>query len=275
MTTADSHDLQHTGRTIRAEMRTTADAHAVWSAWTDPASLSAWFTDGAEGAPVVGSTFKWIWEEMGMVQPFEVVAADPDRRFALAMEVPGHGLGVVEVLIEQDGGETVMRLINSGFREDAEFDDEYEGVVSGWSMALGALKHYLEHHAGKPRRGFMVMRTGEFEFSDVIPFHRTEAGLARWLTTSGEPGAAGTPVSLQLQDGGALTGTVLARTKWETALSWDELSAVLELKAFSCGPAGRAIGVRVSAWGLDEAAAAELRARLEAALDRLAAAMGL
>ncbi len=274
--TDDTQPLHHSGRTIRAEMRTTASPHQVWTAWTDPDGISAWFTDRAAGAPTVGSTFTWFWDEMGMEQPFEVVVSDFERRFAMTLEVPGHGLAVIEVQIAKEGGATVLRLINSGFNQDADFDEEYRGMESGWSMALASLKHYLEHHAGKSRTCFMVMRTGHFDFADVIPFHRTEDGLARWLTESGAPGDdVGSQVSLQLQGGGSLTGSVLARTDRETALSWEELSAVVELKAFSCGPAGQALALRVSAWDLDAARATATRTQLQAALGRLAMALGV
>lgn len=37
------------GRRVEAEIRTTARPEEVWKAWTDPASLSRWFTDGARG----------------------------------------------------------------------------------------------------------------------------------------------------------------------------------------------------------------------------------
>jgi hypothetical protein len=166
----------------------------------------------------------------------------------------------------------VIRLVNSGFREGAEWDDEFEGIDSGWRMSLALLKHYLENYFGVSRASFLVMRPAEFAFEQILPLHRTEAGLKRWLTKNGGFGEEGETFALELREGGKLSGRVLAKSKRETTLSWEEIHGVLELKAFSMGPQ-KLLCVRGCGWGLPEEKAKELEAQIERAVERLAAAL--
>lgn len=254
------------GRRVEASIRVAAPRERVWAAWTDPAEISRWFTDRARGEVVEGGTFTWIFDEMEMEIPYPVAMADPPRRLVLAGEAPGRGPFALEVALEADGGETVVRLVNSGFLDGAEWDDEYRGVESGWQLALALLKHYLERYPGRTRRATLKVRPGEFGW-DELPY-RTAHELAGWLTRSGSIGDAGDEVSLVLHDGTPLTGTVLARTGTEAAVSWSEEDAVLELKAFAAGPA-RMRGVRLTAWDMPDARAARLAHTLEEAVERL------
>jgi hypothetical protein len=82
----------------------------------------------------------------------------------------------------------------------------------------------------------------------------------------------GESYSLELQEGGKASGRILAKTNRETALSWDEIHGVLELKAFSMGPQ-KFLCVRGCGWGLPREKAGELEGLMERALDRLAGAL--
>jgi uncharacterized protein YndB with AHSA1/START domain len=44
---SESRQEQKTGRVAKAEMRTSAPAEVVWSAWADPEKLAQWFVDDA------------------------------------------------------------------------------------------------------------------------------------------------------------------------------------------------------------------------------------
>ena len=179
--TTPSPKLEHGGRIIRDEIRTTASSQQVWEAWTDPAKIAQWFTDRAEGKPEVGRTFTWFFDKFGYVLPHTVVAAEPGKRFALKWDQPGAGYppGLLEITIHREGGETVLRLVNSGFKESADWNDEYEGIVSGWHMALAILKHYLENYFGQPKSQFLVMRPAQFEYERLKPYFLRENLLAK------------------------------------------------------------------------------------------------
>lgn len=261
-------EKKHQGRQIRARIRTRATPEQVWEAWTDPEKIAGWFVDRARGKPEVGTTYTWIFEKFGYEIPYEVVAAEPGRRFALGGEIPGRGPFLLEVTIAKEGGETVVTLVNSGFLDGAQWDEEYEGVSSGWQNALGVLKHYLENFFGLPKTELLVMAPAEYEYDRLLPYYSTAEGLSRWLTTSASIGGLGEPSALRLSGGDSVTGIVLSKTKWEVVLSWEERDAVLELKGFRFGPAGRVVCVRVLSWG--KPLPPDLERRLEAALARLA-----
>lgn len=264
-------DGTHRGRSLKVEMRTRATPEAVWEAWTDPEKIAHWFVDRARGKPEVGTMFTWIFEKFGYEIPYEVVVAEPGRRFALGGEAPKSGPFLLEVTIARDGGETVVTLVNSGFLDGAEWDDEFQGIVSGWTNALAVLKHYLENYAGRPKQSLLVLQPAVYEYPRLLPFFATSEGLDRWLTTSASIGGLGESCALRLPGGRSLTGRVISKTGWEVALSCEEIDGVLELKGFRMG-AGKVVAARLLSWGAP--LSPEWEASLQSALERLAAALG-
>jgi hypothetical protein len=56
-----------------------------------------------------------------------------------------------EFLVEARGqGTCVVRLVNSGFGWGEEWDDQYDGMESGWRIFLHVLSLHLAHFAGRP-----------------------------------------------------------------------------------------------------------------------------
>jgi uncharacterized protein YndB with AHSA1/START domain len=271
----ENKPIEHIGRMLRAEIRTKATPQQAYDAWADPEKIAHWFPDRAEGKAEPGATITWVFEKFNYRIPYEVLIAQPAEKFAIRWNPPpGMSAGVLEVTIAKEGGETVIKLVNSGFREGAEWNEEFEGTDSGWRMALALLKHYLENYFGISRSSFLAMKSAEFSFDQIVPLHRTAAGLQKWLTKSGEYGEVGESFSLELQEGGKASGRVLAKTKRGTALSWNEIRGVLELKAFSMGPQ-KMLCVRGCGWGLSAEKAIELEAQMERAVERLAALMAV
>lgn len=266
--------IKHKGRVIRAEIRTTATPQQAYEAWADPEKIAHWFVDKAEGKAEPGATITWIFEKFNYRIPYEVLVAQPAERFAIRWNPPpGRSAGILEVTISKEAGDTVVRLVNSGFREGAEWDEEFEGTDSGWRMSLALLKHYLENYFGTPRSSFLAMRPAAFSFDAVLPFHRTSGGLAKWLTESGQfSDDLRATFSLQLREGGSVSGRVLAKTKREITLTWQEMHGVLELKAFSMGPQ-QMLCVRGCGWGMTEDKAKEIEAQMNRAVERLANAL--
>jgi uncharacterized protein YndB with AHSA1/START domain len=269
----ENKPIEHIGRVIRAEIRSKATPQQAYDAWADPEKIAHWFPDRAEGKAEPGATITWIFDKFNYRIPYEVLIAQPAEKFAIRWNPPpGMNPGILEVTISKEGGETVIRLVNSGFREGAEWNEEFEGVDSGWRMALALLKHYLDNYFGTPRASILVMRPAEFSFEQIVPLHRTGGGLKKWLTKSGEYGEVGESFALELQEGGKVSGRVLAKSNRESSLGWDEIRGVLELKAFRMGPQ-KILCVRACSWGLPEEKAKELEAQMQRAVERLAAAL--
>ena len=265
----DEKKFEHKGRVIRAEMRTSASPEQTWEAWADPEKIAGWFVDRASGEGKPGGMMTWFFDEFGYALPYKVVDAVPGKLFVLKWDPPTGDSGILEIQIERDGGVTVMRLINSGFREGAQWDDEYEGIVSGWKMSLAILKHYLEHFPGRKKASILIMRPAAFEYSELLAYFRDGEKLSQWITRSGAIAKLGDPVRLELRDAGQLTGNVLGITEREITVSWEEIGGTLEFKGFSMGPQ-RMAGVRVVSWKLDSDDALELKNKLHASVERLA-----
>ena len=252
-------------------LRTTATPQQVFEAWADPELLAQWFPEAARGEAVPGGTMTYVFSKFGIEMVHQVVEVVPGERLVLDGKNPAGLPFRQEIAIRREGGETVLELVHSGFDDGADWGDDYEGADSGWAMALAILRHYLEHHFGRPRTNYFVMRPASYEFAQLDALYRSEAGLSKWLTRSGRTGEVGDEVALELRDGGRVTGEVLAWTGRECAVSWREIAGVLELKAFPMGPGGRAIALRGSSWSDAAPAEAEIEAWMSAALDRLAA----
>ncbi len=261
---------EHQGRKIRTTIRTTATPEKIFEAWADPSKLAQWFPDRAEGRAVEGGVQKWFFDRFNYALPYEVAAAVPGEHLVYTGVIPGRPRFYLEIEIARDGGSTVVTLTNSGFLDKDGWDEEYEGIASGWQMAMAMLKLYAERHYGRERHQFFAMRPAAYEYRDLISFYSAPERLAAWLTKSGAIGEAGQRYALELRNGVRASGEVLAVTGWEVQLSWDEIEGALALKGFGIGQGRRAVSIHGSGWGLSAERAAALEVFVADALGRLA-----
>jgi uncharacterized protein YndB with AHSA1/START domain len=220
MTTKTSR--RHHGRVIDTSIDIRTSPHRAWLAWADPEHIANWFVDRAEGVAAPGEMMTWVFDTFNYRQPVPIVEAEPDRTFVVGSgDQPGpQGLPyLMEITITREGGSTTIRLVNSGFSPDAKFDDEFEGVVSGWKGALAAMKYWLENYPDARRTHRIVIEPAAYTFAALGPLFHTIEGRRRWLPP--------------LLDDHA---TVLADTGREVLMAWPEREAVLGLKAFRMGP---------------------------------------
>lgn len=258
--------------TDRRELRTDAAPEQVYRAWADPEIIAGWFADRAWGKAEPGGELVHYFEAFGMEMKHRVLEAEPPHRLLLEGKSPAGEPFRQEIRIRHEGGETVLQLVHSGFSGDADWDEEYEGVDSGWKLALAVLRHYLENHFERPKSTLFLGRRADFSWDRLKDLFRSEEGLGKWLTTGGSLGETGTEAKLDLQDAGSLSGEVLADSGREIALEWQEIDGVLELKAFGGGPWPKTLALRASSWADDrEERLRRAKPALQAALDRLAA----
>lgn len=147
------------GRTAEGEERIEAPPERVWRALTEAAELERWFPLEARVEPGVGGSIRMSWKNE-FAGEMEILAWDPPRRlrtsWAFGSE-PGEAQ-VTDYRLEGDGGDTVLRVVTSGFPEDAEWDEWVEGTRRGWRFELRSLKHYLEEHPGRDREVVYLRR---------------------------------------------------------------------------------------------------------------------
>jgi uncharacterized protein YndB with AHSA1/START domain len=132
---------------VTAEITIDADADAVWRAVSEGEEIKRWFTLDARVTPGVGGA---VWMSFGEGMDWEtpITLWEPKRH--LRTEDPAPSKLAVDYFIEARGGETVLRIVHSGFGADA-WDDEMDTLNAGWRAFAATLKNYLEHHAGEPR----------------------------------------------------------------------------------------------------------------------------
>lgn len=268
---------EHTGRRIEDEVTVEAPPEAAWAAWADPDELARWFVDSASGTAEPGQEMTWAWEAYDLEQTLTVVEAERGKRLVLEVAWDSGAPTLIEVTVHAEEGGSRVRLVHSGFLEGGSWDDEYEGARSGWINALAHLKVYLGHHRGKDKQTLDLVRPATYQREHLQELTRTPAGLLRWLGKT-EDGLSdvGDRIRLDLEDGGELTGRVVARTGWETAITWEELDGVLTFQAFPGDPeeetGTRMLGIRVVSWA-DPTRLEARRTGLERALDRLVKAL--
>ena len=251
---------------IEAEIMIEAPAEAVWEAWADPERIASWYVDQAEGRIGRDRQVTWIWGQMGISIEYDVVEVEPDHRFVLRAETPDGERGT-EVRLERENGRTRVQVVESGF------DGDPAPIRSGWQMALGLLKVYVEVYYGRTVRSVLVMGKTEAAPEEVVALQRTEAGLGRWLESATAVPAEGEAVHFELESGVTLNGQVVRRTATETSLTWPEIEGVLELKQFPVGD-DYAAAFRAFTWGDErEVDLEELQEVLKDALSRFVAAL--
>jgi hypothetical protein len=229
-------------------------SHSLFSVFCHAARhVAGWFASSAHGEARPGAVLTYMFERFGLEVPYQVLEAEPGCRLVLRGEAAGRA-GVVAITLARDGGETVLHLVNSGFLDGAEWDEEYEGTRSGWAIALDTMRAYVEGHFGEPRREILTMRQAAFEPAALGPLYATPEGRARWMGPAAR-----------------FVGSVRVDTGQELLFESPALGGLLELKAFSWG-GERRIALRGTAWG--PAPSSEVEPELRAALDRLAAAIG-
>ncbi|MEO0478940.1 MAG: SRPBCC domain-containing protein [Planctomycetota bacterium] len=173
-------DEPENDREYRQELELQAPRDAVWRAISNDEELRRWFAPGAEITAEVGGEVVWQWGELHRwVQRIEIL--EPGTRLrtrydsAVDDEAGGKKPLFVDFLLEGDGGTTTLRLVQSGFGSESDFDDEFNAISRGWPIELGSLKHYLEHHLGNDRH--LAWARGDLDL-DVEEIWRRMVGPA-------------------------------------------------------------------------------------------------
>lgn len=255
--------------TDQREIRLDAPLEEVWSAWAEPQHVKRWFSDDAWGELEPGGELVHDFGDHGEHR-YQVIEVHPPQRLVLESDM---GMGAVrqEVVIRSEGGSTVLRLVHSGFGKQDPDSEVSQGIDSGWTMALAAMKHYVEHHFGKPKWQVPIFVPARFEYDRLLTESYLSAEeLGAWLTIGEHSIPEKGSVALTLKSGRTLSGEVLALTDHEVSISWKEISGLLELKAFGEGPESRFLGVRVLSWEADEDLALALAREFAEAVNRLA-----
>lgn len=136
-------------RQVVKETVIAATPDEVWQALTDARELTRWFPVEARVEPGLGGSIWLSWGE-GAGGEAPITAWEPGRRFGWT-ETRGPIKLAVDFHLEARDGGTVVRVVQSGFGDGLEWDDEFHMVTGGWAYFMTHLKWYLERHRGIPR----------------------------------------------------------------------------------------------------------------------------
>jgi uncharacterized protein YndB with AHSA1/START domain len=254
---------ERTGETVKSvvvEQRVAAPVERIWRACTEVQGLRAWQADEVEGEVEAGADLVLGWPSLGVAIDLKVERVEAQRRIVLSSEDSRLELNVApgKVSIEHS----------------ADFDDdEREGTLSSWRLALATLAHYLEHHDGRARTVSWAVHPASTNLEDAHAFFTLSGAQSAWLTRSNgrDIGAVGSEIALALAWGSPLTGRVLSHTPpRDLLLSWRETNqSLLALRTLPLHESAdeRLLVATWSSWDLPETE--PILAHLQGALSRL------
>ena len=264
-------------RQFETQLEIAAPRDAVWDALTRDAELRRWFAPRASVDPRVGGEVVWEWAgHHRWPQRIEVLEPGARLRTRYDSQVDGAGGGKqplwIDFLLEGRGGATTLRVVQSGFGPEADFDQEYDGISRGWPVELRSLRLYLEQHRGRDRR--LAWSSRDLTLDPAVAWARLTGPEGLRCGAAVEALREGEPFSFETADGDRFEGTALRCDRHEfsgdarshggaflrlSVERWGGMAHVwCWLGAYECGP--------------DETAA--LQQRWDAMLDRLFAANG-
>lgn len=274
-------DIKKPTRSQEHEIVVNAPIEAVWKALTDAEELTRWFSEEARVTPGSGGS---IWVSWGPDQTGEKQIDDwqPGKRLVLSLlpsQITVEHTGseaaklqapiVDEYTLETRGGKTVLRLVTSGIPDAPEWDGYFDGTNLGWKMFFIGLRHYLENHAGVPRKSITIMRpVARLTWGEAWQKLIGNEGLAS--TGSLENATAGSRAHVRTAFGQLLEGEVLMFTPPKTiVMTVDSLDASL-LSATIEEMAGMTLFyMTLATFGFDPSKLETLREQWTAWIDKL------
>jgi uncharacterized protein YndB with AHSA1/START domain len=143
-------------RAIDLDIEVPGTPEEVWEAVASGPGITAWFVP-AKVDGRAGGTVELDFGPGYGTETARITAWEPPRRFVAEVTGEGRPAFATEWLVEaRDGGTCVVRLINSGFGEGVEWDEQYDATEAGWRLFLYNLRLYLTHFRGQPCASVLV-----------------------------------------------------------------------------------------------------------------------
>jgi uncharacterized protein YndB with AHSA1/START domain len=265
-------EMEARTRAIEHRIEIAASPDAVWRALTEADQLASWFPVDARVTPGAGGS---IWVSWAGAATYEtrIRIWEPSKRLQLVekdVDIPaGQPVAVAQdFYIEGKGGTTVLRFVHSGFSPDAQWDEMFEMMQSGWRYFFFHLKHYLEHHA-PTRRRMVFARVPVPRASSADDWQSVLRGLGI------DPDAAeGDAYTLTLGDE-RLSGTIVQRKRpYHFAGTLPDVNDGLLFIEFEPGQKKWHLGFWLSTYDVEDARVQELQAKVDAAIPAVAGSAG-
>jgi uncharacterized protein YndB with AHSA1/START domain len=246
-------------RAVKKTAVVNAPVDVVWRAISEADELVRWFPVDARVDPGPGGSI-WLSWGSGTEGQAPITGWGPGRHLQWT-ETRGPVKLAVDFHLEAQGGTTVVRLVQSGFGDGADWDDEFHMTDGGWTYFLAHLKFYLERHRGTPR--------DLIAFREPLSMSRAEAflrllgpsGLSRDDRLGGT--RMGTPYRTVTALGDDLAGVVVAASPdtWQFGMTIDTIGPAILFVEIEPAPTGARAGFWLSTYGLSSAQLTEARDR--------------
>lgn len=118
----------------------------VFDAVVDPQKLSSYFVKTASGPLAAGATVEWSFAEAP--KPFPVHVREVEANARIVFEWPaagGYETCVTMEFVALDSDNTMVKISEQGWRDDAEGVKGSYGNAGGWMHMLCCLKARLEY----------------------------------------------------------------------------------------------------------------------------------
>lgn len=139
-------ESQPTARAIEVSVEVPGTPEEVWAAVATGPGITSWFVP-MQVDERAGGEVAMDWGSFG-TQTADVVAWEPPHR--VVFRGRDDGAMAFEWLVEAiDGGSCVVRLVNSGFGEGEDWDEQYDGMTQGWKIFLENLRLHRTHFPGR------------------------------------------------------------------------------------------------------------------------------
>lgn len=142
MTDNESHSIE-------LEIEVPGTPEEVWRAIATGPGITSWYVPHTVTEEEGGAATARFGPGPEMEVAGRVAAWEPPHRVVFD---GGEGVGglAFEWLVEaRDGGTCIVRLVNSGFGDGGEWDDQFDAMTDGWKMFLTNLQLHLTHFAGQ------------------------------------------------------------------------------------------------------------------------------
>lgn len=173
----------------------------MWEAIATGPGISSWYVPTEVTQEAGGAMVQHFGAGPDMTVPGTVTVWEPPARVRFEGGSPAGTLAFEWLVAARDESSCVVRLINSGFADGAEWDAMYDGMADGWPLFLRNLRLHLEHFAGQDGHAMLPMAV--FPDGDPRPWQRLTAALgwpadpavgARLVTGEDAPALSGTVV---------------------------------------------------------------------------------
>jgi uncharacterized protein YndB with AHSA1/START domain len=117
----------------------------VFAAVVDPAKLAGYFVQTTSGPLSEGATVMWSFAEAPEPFPVTVTEVVDNERIVFEWPAVGYKTRVEMTFTPLDGGDTMVKVAESGWPDDEQGRRLSYGNAGGWMHMMACLKAYLEY----------------------------------------------------------------------------------------------------------------------------------